>query len=98
MESFQQRTRIALSKTYLDLPLAKDLPRLAKCMTIIHADGNILHCIETLRRSDHVCSHVEDILTTLTKLFYGADRAASLRSAFRERMNRDNISFADILN
>ena len=73
--AFEQKARAVLAKPFADLPVAKDLPRLAKCIFILNRQGQVMRCNTSLRKTDDVYDYVEDILLTLTVMFYGEQKA-----------------------
>src|SRR3989338_7416914 len=92
------KTKALLEKPFDDLPVAKDLPRLAKQILVCDSDGHILRSTEGVQFDmEPAYVHVRDILITLAKGLCGDDTANNIATAFDAQMTPVNISLPEVL-
>src|SRR3989338_7205576 len=92
------KTKALLEKPFDDLPVAKDLPRLAKQILVCDSDGHILRSTEGVQFDmEPAFVHVRDILVTLAKELCRDESSAKIASAFDATMTPVNISLPEVL-
>eukprot|EP00013_Stygamoeba_regulata_P018326 CAMPEP_0177679270 /NCGR_PEP_ID=MMETSP0447-20121125/29505_1 /TAXON_ID=0 /ORGANISM="Stygamoeba regulata, Strain BSH-02190019" /LENGTH=1069 /DNA_ID=CAMNT_0019188433 /DNA_START=92 /DNA_END=3301 /DNA_ORIENTATION=- len=96
-DATKQKTRLVLSKPFANLPVTKDLPRLAKYITICDGEGRILRSTKDLFDDSSSYDHVRDVLVTLSRIFDGDERAQQVHDSFSTVMTPMNYTLPEVL-
>ena len=106
----REKIRNVFLRTFEDLPVAKDLPRLAKFVTICDEDGRLLPFSEQeiVSSSTYVLDgvlpveikiflHIRRVLLTLTTALEGEEKAKDLDKAMQPHFNNENFFLPEVL-